>query len=124
MNQINVLFVDDEEELVTAWVERINLRGIHADGVINGNDAIQYVKNNKYDVIVLDIRMPGIGGIAIMNEIIKIKPNIQIILITGHQCTEEETKNFPSNAFDCLVKPVDIEILIDTIKKAVKKLNE
>lgn len=121
MNQINVLFVDDEEELVAAWVERINLRGINADGITKGNDAIQHIKNNKYDVVVLDIRMPGIGGIAIMNEIIKVKPDIQIILITGHQCTEEESNNFPPNAVDCLVKPVDIEILIDKIKKAVKQ---
>ena len=121
MSQINVLFVDDEEELVAAWVERICLRGINADGVTNGIDAIEYVKNNEYDVVVLDIRMPGIGGIAIMDEIIKIRPNIQIILITGHQCTEKETNNFPSNAFDCLVKPVDIEILIDKIKSATKK---
>lgn len=121
MNQINVLFVDDEEELVATWVERINLRGIHADGVTNGHDALQYVKDNNYDIVVLDIKMPGLGGIAIMNEIVKFKPNIQIILITGHQCSEEETKNFPSNAFDCLVKPVDIEILIDKIKSAVKK---
>jgi len=111
MNRINVLFVDDEKELVATWVERIKLRGINADGVTNGTDAIQLVKDNKYDIVVLDIKMPGLGGIAIMNEIIKFKPNIQVILITGHQCTEEETKNFPSNAFDCLVKPVDIEIL-------------
>jgi two-component system OmpR family response regulator len=121
MDQINVLLVDDEEELVTTWVERIELRGMNAEGVTNGNDAIKIAREKDFNVVVLDIKMPGIDGFEIMKRIKAEKPNIPIILITGHQCVEEENKGPLAKAFDCLVKPVNIEILIDKIKKAVKR---
>jgi DNA-binding NtrC family response regulator len=119
MSQINVLLVDDEEELIAAWVERMKLRGINATGVTNGNEAIQKIKDTDYNVVVLDIKMPGIDGFEIMQQIQMEKPRLPIILITGHQCTEEESKGMLSDAFDCLVKPVNIEILIERINEAV-----
>lgn len=120
MDQINVLLVDDEEELVTAWVERIELRDMKAVGVTNGNDAIKIIKEKEFDVVVLDIKMPGIDGFEIMKQIKAEKPKLPIILITGHQCTDEEDQEPLADAYDCLVKPVNIEIMIDKIKNAVK----
>ena len=120
MSEINVLCVDDEEELVSAWVERLSMRGIDAEGVSNGLDAIQRVKEKKIDVVVLDIKMPGISGFELMKRIKAEKPNLPIILITGHQSIEEEDKKLLAGAFDYLVKPVNIEILMEKIIKAVK----
>jgi two-component system OmpR family response regulator len=120
MSEINVLCVDDEEELVSAWVERLLLRGIEAEGVTNGLEAIQRVKDKNYDVVVLDIKMPGIDGFEIMRRMKTVKPNLPIILITGHQSIEDENKKQLAGAFDCLVKPVNIDILMEKIIKAVK----
>ena len=120
MSEINVLCVDDEEELVSAWVERLSMRGIDADGVSNGLEAVQRIKDKNYDVVVLDIKMPGIDGFEIMKRMKTEKPNIQVILITGHQSIEDENKTLLAGAFDCLVKPVNIEVLMEKIIKAVK----
>ena len=120
MDQINVLLVDDEEELIAAWVERIELRGMKAEGVTNGNAAIKLVKEKKFHVVILDIKMPGIDGFEIM-KLIKIgRPNLPVILITGHQYSEEEDKGLLADAYDCLVKPVNIDTLVEKIMKAIK----
>lgn len=120
MDEIKVLLVDDEEELISAWIERLELRGIYAKGTTNGNDAINWIRKEKYDVVVLDIKMPGIDGFEIMKHIQSERPDLPIILITGHQCTNEDEKGKIEGAFDCLVKPVNIEILIDKIMEAVR----
>ena len=120
MGDVNVLCVDDEEELVSAWVERLNMRGIDAEGVTNGHDAIQRIKDRPFDVVILDIKMPGISGFEIMKGIKSEKPDLPVILITGHQCHEEEDAGLLADSFDCLVKPVNIDILVEKIMKAVK----
>jgi DNA-binding NtrC family response regulator len=121
MGKLNVLCIDDEEELVSAWVERLLLRGIEAEGVTNGLDAIQRVKEKPYDVVILDIKMPGISGFEIMKRIKSERPNLPVILITGHQCQDEENEGMLADSFECLVKPVDIEVLVEKIMKAAKK---
>ena len=120
MEEINVLCIDDEEELVSAWVERLLLRGIEAEGVTNGHDAIQRVKEKKFDVVILDIKMPGISGFEIMKLIKSEEPDLPVILITGHKCQDDENEGMLAGSFDCLVKPVDIEILVEKIMKAIK----
>jgi DNA-binding NtrC family response regulator len=120
MGEINVLCIDDEEELVSAWIERLLMRGIDAEGVTNGHDAIQRIKEKSFDVVILDIKMPGISGFEIMKSIKSERPELPVILITGHQCNEEENAGMLADSFDCLVKPVNIEILVEKIMKAVK----
>ena len=119
MNHINVLLVDDEEELIAAWVERLEMRGMNAAGATNGQEAIQLIKKNQYNVVVLDIRMPGIDGFEIMKQIKIEQPNLPVILITGHKCPDKEDKRMLSNAQECLVKPVNIDILIEKIMKVI-----
>jgi DNA-binding response OmpR family regulator len=65
---LRVLLVDDEDEMVTALAERLSLRGIEADWVTSGEDALARVSDKKYDVLVLDVKMPGMGGLAAGNE--------------------------------------------------------
>jgi DNA-binding NtrC family response regulator len=120
MGEINVLCIDDEEELVSAWVERLLMRGIEAEGVTNGHDAIRRVKKKRFDVVILDIKMPGISGLEIMKRIKTEKPDMPVILITGHQCQDEENEGMLAGSFVCLVKPVSIEILVEKIMEAVK----
>jgi len=120
LSEINVLCVDDEEELISAWVERLLMRGIEAEGVTNGHDAIRRVKERRFDVVLMDIKMPGISGEEIMKRIKDETPDIPIILITGDQCPDEGQEGMLAGSFACLVKPVDIEILVGKIREAVK----
>ena len=120
MGEINVLCIDDEEELVSAWIERLLMRGIDAEGVTNGYDAIQRIKEKLFDVVVLDIKMPGISGFEIMKQIKTERPKLPVILITGHQCQDDENKAMLAGSFVCLVKPVSIEILVEKIMQAIK----
>lgn len=121
MGEIKVLCIDDEEELVSAWIERLLIRGIYAEGVTDGHEAIRRIKERNFDVVILDIKMPGISGFEIMKRIKTIKPKIPVILITGHQCQEDENEGMLADSFDCLVKPVNIDILVEKIMKAIKK---
>jgi DNA-binding NtrC family response regulator len=120
MGEIHVLCIDDEEELVSAWVERLLMRGIEAEGVTNGHDAIERVKEINFDVVILDIKMPGISGFEIMKQIKAERPDLPVILITGHQCQDEENEGMLAGSFVCLVKPVSIEILVEKIMLAIK----
>jgi DNA-binding NtrC family response regulator len=119
MDEIKVLCIDDEEELVSAWVERLQMRGIEAEGVTTGQDALQRVKEKNFDVVILDIKMPGISGFEIMRQIKNKNPELPVILITGHQCPDEESESMLTDSFECLIKPVDIEILVEKIMKAI-----
>ena len=121
MGEIKVLCIDDEEELVSAWIERLLIRGINAEGVTDGHDAIRRIKEKNFDVVILDIKMPGISGFEIMKRIKSERPGIPVILITGHQCQEDENESILADSFDCLVKPVNIDILVEKIMKAVKR---
>lgn len=115
MNQVRVLLVDDEDDLVNAWVERLEMRGMDAEGVTNGQDAVERIKKNQYSVVVLDLKMPGIDGFEIMDQIKIEKPGLPVILITGYKCPDIEDRRVVENAQACLDKPVDIDVLIEKI---------
>ena len=81
---MKVLLVDDEEELVTALAERLSLRDIEADWVTCGMDAITRVSEDTYDVIVLDVKMPGMGGVNVLKEMKKRAIKTEVAIITGY----------------------------------------
>lgn len=119
MEGLRVLVVDDEEELVSPLVERLTLRGIDADGVMTGADALDRIKNEDFDVIVLDVKMPGIGGLEVMEKIRAKRPRAQVILLTGRASDKESEIGLREGAFAYLVKPIDIEQLVRKMKEAV-----
>lgn len=118
MSDIKVLLVDDEEELVSTLVERLGYRQIKAQFILNGAAAIQKMREETFDVVVLDLKLPGISGIETMRVIKKEHPQVPIILITGHGSLGDN-QEMPKGAFDYLPKPIDLEILIQKIKEAV-----
>ena len=124
MEQTRVLIVDDEEELIAALVERFELRGIEAVGVTRGKEAVRLIQDNGFDVVVLDVKMPGIDGFEIMRQMKIIKEDLPIILITGHDCRDGEEKLLMQMAFDCLIKPVNIDILIDKVREATQRKSD
>jgi DNA-binding NtrC family response regulator len=118
MDSVRVLFVDDEEELVSAVVERMQLRGIKASGVTSGSQALKMVDDNGFDVLVLDVRMPEVGGFEVIRRIKHKHPGIEVVLLSGHGSTEDVAEGMRLGAFDYLQKPVDIAHLIDIVRRA------
>jgi len=119
MADLHILLVDDEEELVSTLADRLEFRGYHADAVLSGADAIKKIGQKSYNVAVIDVKMPEINGIEVMKMMLKLQPDIKIILMTGHGSTEEGERGMAEGAFDYMVKPINIDLLTDKIKTAV-----
>ena len=117
---MKVLLVDDEIEFVNTLSNRLGMRGIKTDVVHDGEQALEYVKKQEPDVIVLDLKMPGIYGMEVLRRLSKTNPNIQVVILTGHGTDRDEQEAQRLKAFDYLNKPVDIETLADRIKGAYK----
>ncbi len=119
MGDLRVLVVDDEEELVSTLVERLTLRGIDAEGATNGASALDRIREKDFDVVVLDVKMPKIGGLEVMREIRAKSPGVQIILLTGRGSEKESEIGLKEGAFAYILKPFEIEGLISKMKEAV-----
>jgi DNA-binding NtrC family response regulator len=116
--EIKVLLVDDEIAFVNTLAQRLRLRKLLVDTVYDGEQALTYIKDIEPDVIVLDLKMPGLHGIEVLREIKKIKREIQVIILTGHGTDKDEEEARKLGGFDFLRKPVDIDLLIRKIKEA------
>ncbi len=113
-----VLLVDDEKEFVEGLAERMKLRGMDVKACVNPQEALNKVDEESYDAIILDLQMPGIDGIEVLKQIKKSKPEIQVILLSGHATVERGIEAMKLGAMDFIEKPADINILTDKIKKA------
>lgn len=120
MAEYRVLLVDDEEEFVSALSERLELRGIEVDSALNGEDALAIMVEKTFEVVILDVMMPGLGGLEVLKQIKSAYPNTQVILLTGHGATKEGIEGMRLGAFDYLIKPVDIEEMLEKMKEAAR----
>lgn len=120
MADYRVLLVDDEEEFVSALSERLMLRGIEVDSALNGEEALALMGEKVFEVVILDVMMPGLGGLEVLKQIKSTHPNTQVILLTGHGSTREGIEGMRLGAFDYLIKPVDIEEMLEKMKEAAK----
>jgi DNA-binding NtrC family response regulator len=118
MEGLRILIVDDEFELVSALEERLNLRGFQAKGVITGVDALEHLEGASCDVVLLDVRMPGLGGLELMGKIKEGYPTLPVVLLTGHGSPEDADNGMQLGAFDYLQKPVKISELVKILLAA------
>jgi DNA-binding response OmpR family regulator len=116
---LKILIVDDEVDLSATLVERLGIRGFDAVAVETGAQALEQVRKNKFDVIVLDIKLKGEDGVDVMKQIKQIKENLPVILLTGHMSGEASEEGFKAGAIDYIIKPIDIEDLIRKLREAV-----
>lgn len=121
MDGPRVLIVDDEDELVSAIEERLNLRGFDAKGVTTGAEALAYLENTPCDVVLLDVKMPGIGGLEVIRRIKEQRPKLEVILLSGHGAAQDVKVGMDLGAFDYLMKPVDIDVLVRTLLSATER---
>jgi len=117
----NVLFVDDEVDFLETLLKRMKKRQVNAFGVNSGEDALTYLKDHAVDVVVMDVRMPGMDGIETLRKIKKINPLLEVIMLTGHACLEIAREGMEVGAFDYLMKPINIDELLYKLQDAFKK---
>ncbi len=116
---MRVLLVDDETEFVTTLAERLTIRGFKVDYAIRAHDALALAENNIYDVAVLDMKMPGTGGLELKGLLEKLQKDLRFIFLTGHGSEADYVAGSSASA-GYLVKPVNIDILIAKMNEAVQ----
>ena len=122
MDDIKILLVDDEDDFVATLSERLSLRDLDSHAASSGEEALQFVGDNVPDIIVLDLKMPGIDGMEVLRRVKQYFPAIQIIILTGHGNDLDEAEARKLGAFDYLRKPVDIELLVARIREAYHEM--
>jgi DNA-binding response OmpR family regulator len=113
-----VLLVDDEKEFVQTLSERLATRDIASSIAYDGEEALARVDADSPEVMVLDLKMPGIDGLQVLRRVKAGHPQIEVIILTGHGSEAEERLAFDLGAFAYLHKPVDIEVLAEHMQAA------
>jgi CheY-like chemotaxis protein len=117
-----VLLVDDEREFVKTLSERLLLRDLGSAVVFDGESALSVVEDDEPEVMILDLKMPGIDGIEVLRRVKSTSPKMEIIILTGHGSDEDRKTCMELGAFAYLNKPVDIDVLSNTLKEAYAKV--
>lgn len=125
MKPIRVLLVDDELELISTLAERLGLRGFEVQWAETGADALQKARDQYFDVAVLDLKMPGVGGLALKEKLQEKYPEMKFIFLTGYGSEEEfrvVTRQIGEEFY--LIKPIDIDVLISRIEMVLRRRQE
>jgi len=121
MPQTKILLVDDEVEFASALAERLELRSYDVKTANNALEALAVIHAHVPDVIILDLKIPGMDGIETLKTIKKIDPTIEVIMLTGHGDVQSVAEGMKSGVFEYIMKPVDIGELTVKIDNAMKK---
>ncbi len=122
MGIASVLLVDDEVSFVETFGERLEMRNLEIAKAFNGREALQVLEEKKtVEVVILDVRMPGMDGIETLAEIKKRFPLVEVIMLTGHADVESAIDGMKQGAFDYLMKPIDMDQIIAKVTEAATK---
>jgi len=122
MKNIHLLLVDDEDDFRQTLAKRLTKKGITPEQAENGQKALSILENKRMDVVVLDVKMPGMDGIEVLHHIKKKYPKTEVIFLTGHAATQDGVRGIKTGAFDYLSKPIEFEHLFGKIKQAYEKI--
>ena len=122
MSIANVLLVDDEVEFVETFSERLIMRNLEISKAFSGEEALQVLETNRtIELVILDVKMPGMGGIETLVEIKRINPLVEVMMLSGHADVASAIDGMKQGAFDYLMKPVDMDQIITKVTEAVAK---
>lgn len=122
MDYFSILVVDDEVDFLETLVKRLLKRNINSMGVTSGEEALAVMHEKRFDVVILDIKMPGgMDGIETLREIKKLQPLTEVLLLTGHASVETSIEGMKLGAFDYLLKPIKLEELLVKLGEAFHK---
>jgi two-component system, OmpR family, response regulator len=121
MKDFRVLIVDDELDFLETIVKRLKRRKVDATGIDSGIKALELLEREHFDVVILDVRMPGMDGIETLREMKRKRPLLEVIMLTGHASVESGVQGMQYGAFDYVMKPADIEELLEKIREAYER---
>ena len=121
MSLFSVLVVDDEEEFREMAVKSLKKRDLECFSAPDGDTAIEMVKETNYDVVLLDVKMPGRDGIETLREIKALVPMVEVVMLTGHASVESGINGIKFGAFDYLMKPIDVDVLVEKLSAAYER---
>ncbi|MCW8799524.1 MAG: response regulator [Desulfobacter sp.] len=121
---VKILIVDDEKDFVEMFSLRLTRQGEKVSVAYSGQEALDLLEKTKIDVVILDIRMPGMDGIETLKKIKSSYPLVEVIMLTGHGSTETAVEGMKEGAFDYLLKPADFEDISEKVANAWKRKDE
>ena len=124
MKKIKILLVDDEKDFIETISERMRMRGQESNIALNGEQALSRIEEEVPDVVLLDLKMPGIDGMEVLRRIKKTYPDIQVIMMTGHGTDKTEKEARALGACGYLQKPAKMDTIMNKIKMAFKEKTE
>ncbi|MBS1238075.1 MAG: two component system response regulator [Deltaproteobacteria bacterium] len=121
----NVLLVDDEVPFVETMTKRLNKRDLQVSTAFSGAEALEKLgKDSRVEVVILDVKMPGMDGIETLREIKRRHPLVEVVMLTGHATVETAIEGMKLGAFDYLMKPCDMDVLISKVGGAASRRRE
>jgi len=121
MDKFRVLVVDDELDFLETIIKRLQARNINVMGAESGRQALELMAEKDFDVVILDVKMPGMDGIEALREMKKRKPLVEVILLTGHASVESGIQGMQLGAFDYVMKPVALDELLEKMRQAYER---
>jgi DNA-binding NtrC family response regulator len=121
VSDFRVLFVDDEADFRETILKRMQKRKVAAFGVRSGEEALAWLQQQTADIMVLDVRMPGMDGIQTLRAVKSVHPLMEVIMLTGHASLEIAKEGMQLGAFDYLMKPIDLDELLYKLEDAYQK---
>ncbi len=118
---IRVLVVDDERDFATAIAERLARRGFRAAAVFSAAEALEHLGSSPADVVVLDLKMPGMDGLEALRRIRALHPALEVVVLTGHGTVASGVEGMKGGAADFLQKPVTIDVLCTAVAAAAER---
>lgn len=121
MSALHLLLVDDEEQFLSTTKKLLEKRGVDTITCTNGFDALEILRKRRIDVVVLDIKMPGIDGIDVLTRIKRDHPAVEVILLTGHASVESAVEGLKLGAFEYLTKPSRVSEIMAKVEEAFER---
>ena len=121
MDNFKVMVVDDEQDFLETIIKRLKARKIEVTGAESGQKALDLIDSQDMDVMILDVKMPGMDGIETLREVKKRKPLLEVIMLTGHASVESGIQGMQLGAFDYVMKPVALDELLEKMRQAYER---
>jgi DNA-binding response OmpR family regulator len=118
MISFRVLIIDDEQEFVETLVKRLRRRNFFCEGVFSGTQGLAWLDEQECDVVLLDMRLPDMDGNEVLRRIKQKKPEVQVVILTGHASASAGLEGILAGAHDYLMKPVEFETLVEKLVAA------
>ena len=123
MDAFKVLFVDDEIDFLETLMKRMKKRGVSVSGVGSGEEALKFLDDKPADVVVLDVKMPGLDGLEVLRRIKQEHPDVEVIFLTGQASVDSAMEGLKLGAFDYLMKPIAVSQIYAKVMEAFEKKN-